>query len=28
MQKIRDALDGGYYTSFYNKYINILGEKI
>ena len=28
MQKIRDALDGGYYESFYKKYINILGEKI
>ena len=27
-QKIRDAIDGGYYTSFYNKYRNILGVKI
>ena len=27
-EKIREALDGGYYTSFYNKYRNILGEKI
>ncbi len=28
MQKIRDAIDGGYYESLYKKYINILGEKI
>ena len=26
--KIREALDGGYYDSFYNKYVRILGEKI
>jgi len=28
MQKIRDALDAGEYESFYNKYRNILGERI
>ncbi len=28
MQKIRDALDGGYFESFYQKYRNILGERI
>ena len=28
MAKIREALDGGYFDSFYKKYINILGEKI
>ena len=28
MARIREALDGGYYESFYNKYRNILGEKI
>ncbi|MBQ4054596.1 MAG: tRNA guanosine(34) transglycosylase Tgt [Clostridia bacterium] len=28
MAKIREALDGGYFDSFYNKYIRILGEKI
>ena len=28
MEKIREALDGGYYESFYKKYVNILGEKI
>ena len=27
MQKIRDALDGGYFESFYQKYIQILGER-
>ena len=27
MQKIRDALDGGYFESFYNKYRNILNER-
>lgn len=27
MQKIRDALDGGYYESFYQKYRNILNER-
>ncbi len=27
MQKIRDALDGGYFESFYQKYRNILGER-
>ena len=27
MQKIRDALDGGYFESFYRKYRNILGER-
>lgn len=27
MQKIRDALDGGYFESFYNKYRVILGER-
>ena len=27
MQKIRDALDGGYYESFYQKYRIILGER-
>ena len=27
MQKIRDALDGGYFESFYQKYIKILGER-
>ncbi len=27
MQKIRDALDGGYYESFYQKYRQILGER-
>ncbi len=26
-QKIRDALDGGYFESFYQKYIKILGER-
>lgn len=26
-QKIRDALDGGYFESFYEKYRNILGER-
>lgn len=26
-KKIRDALDGGYFESFYQKYINILGER-
>ena len=26
-QKIRDALDGGYFDSFYQKYRNILGER-
>ena len=28
MQKIRDALDGGYFESFYNKYRNILNERV
>ena len=28
MEKIREALDGGYYEEFYKKYIKILGEKI
>lgn len=28
MQKIRDALDGGYFESFYQKYRNILGERL
>ncbi len=28
MQKIRDALDGGYFESFYQKYRNILGERV
>ena len=28
MAKTREALDGGYFDSFYNKYIRILGEKI
>ncbi len=27
MQKIRDALDGGYYEEFYRKYRDILGER-
>ena len=27
MQKMRDALDGGYFESFYQKYRNILGER-
>ena len=27
-QKIRDALDGGYFESFYQKYRNILGERL
>ena len=27
MQKIRDALDGGYFESFYQNYIGILGER-
>ena len=27
MQKIRDALDGGYYEDFYRKYRVILGER-
>ena len=27
MQKIRDALDGGYFESFYQKYRQILGER-
>ena len=27
MQKIRDALDGGYFESFYQKYRLILGER-
>ncbi len=27
MQKIRDALDGGYFESFFQKYIQILGER-
>lgn len=27
MAKIREALDGGYYESFYQKYRNILGER-
>ena len=27
MQKIRDALDGGYYESFYNKYHDFLAER-
>ena len=27
MQKIRDALDGGYYEEFYNKYRIVLGER-
>ena len=26
-QKIRDALDGGYFESFYQKYRDILGER-
>ncbi len=26
-QKIRDALDGGYFESFYQKYRNVLGER-
>ena len=26
--KIREALDGGYFESFYQKYINILGERV
>lgn len=28
MQKIRDALDGGYFESFYKKYVEILGSRI
>lgn len=28
MQKIRDALDGGYFEEFYQKYRNILGERL
>ena len=28
MQKIRDALDGGYFESFYQKYRTILGERV
>ncbi len=28
MQKIRDALDGGYFESFYQKYRSILGERV
>ena len=28
MQKIRDALDGGYFESFYQKYRNILGQRL
>ncbi len=28
MAKIREALDSGYYESFYKKYVNILGEKL
>ncbi len=28
MQKIRDALDGGYFESFYQKYRQILGERV
>lgn len=28
MQKIRDALDGGYFESFYHKYVNKLAERI
>ena len=28
MQKIRDALDGGYFEQFYQKYRNILGERV
>ena len=27
MQKIRDALDGGYFESFYQKYHNLLAER-
>ena len=26
--KIREALDGGYFESFYQKYRNILGERV
>ena len=28
MEKIREALDGGYFESFYNKYRQILGERV
>ncbi|MDD6266102.1 MAG: tRNA guanosine(34) transglycosylase Tgt [Clostridia bacterium] len=28
MQKIRDALDGGYYESFYKKYTDILSQRL
>ena len=28
MEKIREALDGGYYESFYNKYRIILGDRV
>ena len=28
MKKIREALDGGYFESFYQKYRNILGERV
>ena len=27
MQKIRDAMDGGYFESFYQKYHNLLAER-
>ena len=27
-RKIREALDGGYFESFYQKYRNILGERL
>lgn len=27
MRKIREAIEGGYYESFYNKYRSILGER-
>ena len=28
MQKIRDALDGDYFDSFYKKYVNLLAERV
>jgi queuine tRNA-ribosyltransferase len=27
-RKIREALDGGYFEAFYQKYRNILGERL
>ena len=28
MQKIRDAMDGDYFESFYQKYVNKLAERV